>query len=673
MKSRTHYFNQFLFIGVMLILTGNAFGQAAVDTWTTKASFGAAGRRDAVGFAIGSKGYVGTGDSPAGNLNDFWEYDPTTNVWTQKANFAGGTRSGAMGFGIGTKGYLGGGYDNSTGAYVTDFYEFDPAGNIWTAKATLPGIGGGEAVSFNIGVKGYYGTGFNSNTPPYCTAGFYEYDPSANTWTTKASFPGGSRYGSIGFGIGAKGYVGSGSNCVTGDVNTFYEFDPTANTWTAKASYPGAVRESATGFSIGSRGYVANGRNGSAEYNDFYEYDPATNIWTAKATPLGGTRLGAVGFGIGSKGYLATGYDFASHSGNASYLNDMYEYSACPVNNQAVAPATATAVCSGAVNFTVSSEAGVNYYVRNSSNVVLSGPVAGTGSVINLPSGNVTSTSTLNIVGKALSGALTFDGSNDRVSIPYAPAFDYGTNVDFTYEATIKFTASQANYAGIIANANGSSPFSQLVIVNNKLAAEVFSPTGSIGVGGGLTGTTVLNDGKWHQVAMVVTRSTNNIKLYVDGVVEANVTNACVSGNLNAGVGINIGSERSATAFFNGSIDEARIWNTARTSAQLTANANTCLTGTEPGLQAYYNFENGAGSGTLTDVAGGDNNGTLTNMNNTSAWTYGIDNCSACSYQMATKPVITINALSNQTVAAVTSSFCTSGSPTVLPAAPRLV
>jgi len=39
--------------------------------------------------------------------NDFWEYDPATNVWVQKVNFGGDAREQAIGFSIGNKGYIG--------------------------------------------------------------------------------------------------------------------------------------------------------------------------------------------------------------------------------------------------------------------------------------------------------------------------------------------------------------------------------------------------------------------------------------------------------------------------------------------------------------------------------------------------------------------------------------
>jgi hypothetical protein len=54
---------------------------ATANTWTQKADFGGTARLFAVGFSIGSKGYIGTGiigSAPPGIIvtKDFWEYDP---------------------------------------------------------------------------------------------------------------------------------------------------------------------------------------------------------------------------------------------------------------------------------------------------------------------------------------------------------------------------------------------------------------------------------------------------------------------------------------------------------------------------------------------------------------------------------------------------------------------
>src|SRR5205823_1898625 len=107
------------------------------------------------------KGYIGTGfDNNVTWTNDFWEYDPSTNVWMQKADFGGSGRAAAVGFSIGSKGYLGTGSDSE--GLFNDFWEYDPATNAWTQKAGLE-LGRDLAVGFSIGSKGYLGTGSDVN------------------------------------------------------------------------------------------------------------------------------------------------------------------------------------------------------------------------------------------------------------------------------------------------------------------------------------------------------------------------------------------------------------------------------------------------------------------------------------------------------------------------------
>ncbi len=79
----------------------------AQNSWTEKAGFRGGQRVGAVGFSIGSKGYLGTGFGSFSVAKDFWEYNPSANTWTQKADFGGTARFYAVGFSIGGKGYIG--------------------------------------------------------------------------------------------------------------------------------------------------------------------------------------------------------------------------------------------------------------------------------------------------------------------------------------------------------------------------------------------------------------------------------------------------------------------------------------------------------------------------------------------------------------------------------------
>jgi hypothetical protein len=243
--------------------------------WTQKADFGGEAWAYAVGFSIGSNGYIGLGYTGSNYTKDLWEYDPAANTWTQKADFGGEARTYAVGFSIGTKGYIGTGFSSS--GFYKDFWEYDPAASTWTQKADFGGEARASAVGFSIGTKGYIGTGFSSS-------GFYkdfwEYDPVANTWTQKADFGGTARWYAVGFSIwtNGKGYIGTGDDGFVHFVNDFWEYDPTASTWTQKADFGGTARWYAVGFSIGSKGYIGTGADGSVQFvKDFWEYDPTVD------------------------------------------------------------------------------------------------------------------------------------------------------------------------------------------------------------------------------------------------------------------------------------------------------------------------------------------------------------------------------------------------------------
>ncbi len=94
------------------------------EGWVHRSEFAGPKRLAAVSFSINGKGYVGTGNSQDGVFivyDDFWEYDPICDTWTRKADFPGGLRHRAIGFSIGGKGYLGTGV--STSGRMNDFWE----------------------------------------------------------------------------------------------------------------------------------------------------------------------------------------------------------------------------------------------------------------------------------------------------------------------------------------------------------------------------------------------------------------------------------------------------------------------------------------------------------------------------------------------------------------------
>jgi hypothetical protein len=71
---------------------------------------------------------------------------------------------------------------------------------------------------------------------------------------------------------------------------------------------------------------------------------------------------------------------------------------------------------------------------------------------------------------------------------------------------------------------------------------------------------------------------------------------------------------------FEGKLDEIRFWNTPRTEQDIADNFEKLIDASSPNLLAYYDFEDGTGSGALSDVSGNSNHGVLTNMDVNTDW-----------------------------------------------------
>ncbi|MFM7855261.1 MAG: Kelch repeat-containing protein, partial [Flammeovirgaceae bacterium] len=85
-------------------------------------------REFAVGFSIGSNGYITGGSINSTPIGDTWQYDPSTDTWVEYYLFSteARTRDAACGFGIGNFGYVATG--RSGNLRFDDTWVFDPTG-----------------------------------------------------------------------------------------------------------------------------------------------------------------------------------------------------------------------------------------------------------------------------------------------------------------------------------------------------------------------------------------------------------------------------------------------------------------------------------------------------------------------------------------------------------------
>jgi N-acetylneuraminic acid mutarotase len=130
------------------------------------------------------------------------------------------------------------------------------------------------------------------------------YDPSTNTWSTKASMPiaDDSMYA---IAYGGLIYVVGGFNPANGRLANLLSYNPANNTWTTLA--PLKVGKSLpTLAAIGTMIISAGGLANSGVTTDNEAYNVASNSWTTLA-PLPNPREGACFDVVGSKLYIAGG------------------------------------------------------------------------------------------------------------------------------------------------------------------------------------------------------------------------------------------------------------------------------------------------------------------------------------------------------------------------------
>lgn len=127
----------------------------------------------------------------------------------------------------------------------------------------------------------------------------------------------------------------------------------------------------------------------------------------------------------------------------------------------------------------------------------------------------------------------------------------------------------------------------------------------------------------WHHVAFVFDGA--NQIFYLDGVQVLAVPS---TGVVNPAAGFNYGITIGARftqdqQYANAAFEDVRIWNVARSATQINGNLYANFPANEPGLIAYYRFEDGAGSSTVTDLSGNGNTLTFHNMDPATDWISG--------------------------------------------------
>ncbi|MGH2470418.1 MAG: LamG-like jellyroll fold domain-containing protein, partial [Chloroflexota bacterium] len=129
--------------------------------------------------------------------------------------------------------------------------------------------------------------------------------------------------------------------------------------------------------------------------------------------------------------------------------------------------------------------------------------------------------------------------------------------------------------------------------------------------GNNVTFNTSITPGVWTHLAWVQDAS-SSASLFVNGnLVGTKPFPDLRPGDCSSDQPFVIGASGGGSEFFPGSIDDVRVWNVARTQAQLQSDYQHELTGSEAGLVGYWKLDEGTGT-TATDSSPTHANGTLT-------------------------------------------------------------
>jgi hypothetical protein len=111
---------------------------------------------------------------------------------------------------------------------------------------------------------------------------------------------------------------------------------------------------------------------------------------------------------------------------------------------------------------------------------------------------------------------------------------------------------------------------------------------------------------KWHHVAYTFDRTTHI--LYVDGVM---VVSSTATNDIRTPNQVWLGTVDGSAELYQGLMDEVRVWSVARAAADIQKDMLHRLPGTEPGLVAYWTFDDGQSGGHSLDMTGGGDDVTL--------------------------------------------------------------
>ncbi|MEU1315734.1 sialidase family protein [Streptomyces tibetensis] len=171
-------------------------------------------------------------------------------------------------------------------------------------------------------------------------------------------------------------------------------------------------------------------------------------------------------------------------------------------------------------------------------------------------------------------GALSFDGTDDAVRLPYRSRLPLGEG-DFTASLHFRYTATAGEQPFLWMGGIGSTQ-PQIWLrgepASDRIRGLITTRSGATTVRSASVSTDgAHNDGRWHHLAL--RRGDGQLTLFLDG---TPLGTADVPGSVsrNSPFGVHIGQRMDSRAFLTGAIDDVRVWNRALSDEELASGAS---------------------------------------------------------------------------------------------------
>jgi hypothetical protein len=202
--------------------------------------------------------------------------------------------------------------------------------------------------------------------------------------------------------------------------------------------------------------------------------------------------------------------------------------------------------------------------------------------------------------------ALQFDGVGDYVEIPEIAAIRTEEKEPLTVEFWVFIASRPSNWQKVVSKwgARGGDD-DEFVVCLRHNGTFGFADTGRTG----LDSVTTFPTNTWFHFCCVWDSVGGNYSLYLGGERIPQSLKGGAPLRL-TGEPIRIGTDGHRNQCFCGIVDEVRIWNLARSQAEIKRDMYRKLKGDEPGLKGYWDFDEGQGQ-VVHDLSKNANQGKL--------------------------------------------------------------